>query len=291
MGLHPFAIPQGIDDLPQYVFIGLPAFESHNALLLPLAAHELAHAVWRRKNIEGGAANNLLIQMKSIFDHNKPKFLKAFPEYKEGDLVSQQLLDENVEAAIAISLRQAEEIFCDMLALALFGESYVRAFEYILSPGLGAVRRADYPPMSVRVEFLRWAAKEKVAGFISEEFMKEYIERPLIQNERNQFIDEMAQQGLHALRGALWTEVSRLIADANIPRPNSSQQMKCHAMFERGVPHPQPASLADVLNAGWKRFDSIINGDNDDTRRDQLAQLNDMIFKTIEIMEFQLRTQ
>ena len=36
----------GITHLPDYVLIGLPAHESGNPLLLPLAGHELGHSIW-----------------------------------------------------------------------------------------------------------------------------------------------------------------------------------------------------------------------------------------------------
>src|SRR4029077_10849065 len=42
-----FYIPNPPAILEGYVFIGMPAFASRHALLLPLAAHELGHAVWR----------------------------------------------------------------------------------------------------------------------------------------------------------------------------------------------------------------------------------------------------
>src|SRR5262249_26060614 len=51
----PFAYPQSLDDLKSFVLIGLPASEAGSALLLPLAAHELGHAVWRTLGIDGSA--------------------------------------------------------------------------------------------------------------------------------------------------------------------------------------------------------------------------------------------
>jgi len=45
----PFAYPQSLVDLKSYVLIGLPASEAASALLVPLAGHELGHAVWRNR--------------------------------------------------------------------------------------------------------------------------------------------------------------------------------------------------------------------------------------------------
>jgi hypothetical protein len=49
----PFAYPQSLDDLRSFVLIGLPASEAASALLLPLAGHEIGHAVWRNLGIGG----------------------------------------------------------------------------------------------------------------------------------------------------------------------------------------------------------------------------------------------
>jgi hypothetical protein len=45
----PFYIPSPPAALSDFVIIGIPAFASRDSLLLPLAAHELSHAVWRAK--------------------------------------------------------------------------------------------------------------------------------------------------------------------------------------------------------------------------------------------------
>ena len=49
----PFMYDQ-ITDLPSFVFIGLPACESANPLLLPLAGHELGHSVWVKNDSRNG---------------------------------------------------------------------------------------------------------------------------------------------------------------------------------------------------------------------------------------------
>lgn len=45
----PFTYPVALEELPEFIFIGLPASESENPLIVPLAGHELGHVVWRRK--------------------------------------------------------------------------------------------------------------------------------------------------------------------------------------------------------------------------------------------------
>ena len=45
----PFTFSQVFPELPGFVFIGLPASESNNALIIPAAGHELGHTVWQLK--------------------------------------------------------------------------------------------------------------------------------------------------------------------------------------------------------------------------------------------------
>jgi hypothetical protein len=42
-----------------------------------------------------------------------------------------------------------EELFCDLAGLALFGESYLHAFQYLLSPSIGFSRSEEYPSWPV----------------------------------------------------------------------------------------------------------------------------------------------
>lgn len=48
----PFTYPAALEQLPTFVFIGVPASECHNPLVIPLAAHELGHVVWRRNGVK-----------------------------------------------------------------------------------------------------------------------------------------------------------------------------------------------------------------------------------------------
>ena len=43
----PFTYPVALPELPEFIFIGIPASECQNPLILPLAGHELGHVVWR----------------------------------------------------------------------------------------------------------------------------------------------------------------------------------------------------------------------------------------------------
>jgi hypothetical protein len=75
---------------------------------------------------------------------DKANFEKVFPDYDPTDMVSMDILPDAIAASINYAVRQAEELFCDLFSYALFGESYLHAFAYILAPGGGACD-SNYP--------------------------------------------------------------------------------------------------------------------------------------------------
>ncbi len=133
----PFAYPQSLEDLKSFVLIGLPASEAATALLVPLAGHELGHAVWRNRGIGGSAHATLQARCEQLFNKNSEEFKKYFPAYNPNDMIAKEILPEAIAEFVEIAVFQAEELFCDMFAYALFGESYLYAFAYILAPGRG----------------------------------------------------------------------------------------------------------------------------------------------------------
>ena len=48
----PFTFPQNLQELPNFVIIGLPASESDNTLVFPVAGHELGHSIWLKEKLQ-----------------------------------------------------------------------------------------------------------------------------------------------------------------------------------------------------------------------------------------------
>ena len=137
----------------------MPASETSSALLVPLAGHELGHAVWRNRALGGGAHATLQNRGEELFKKNMNEFRKLFPEYNPDDIVAKEVLPESIAAAVGDAVFQAEELFCDMFAYSIFGESYVYAFAYILAPGLGRVSGTKYPTYKTRIKVLKKIAE------------------------------------------------------------------------------------------------------------------------------------
>ena len=116
--------------MPGYVLLGLPASESGNPLLIPLAGHELGHTTWQRKSLREKYGKQI---QASILDNAK-KQKSRYDEFFTGGL-DLPLIVGNLDPAIQCSLRQAEETFCDFFGLRLFAVSFLHAFAYLLTPG------------------------------------------------------------------------------------------------------------------------------------------------------------
>jgi hypothetical protein len=86
----------------------------------------------------------------------------VFPDYRPNDIVSRDILPSAIAESVEYGVRQAEEIFCDLFAYAIFGASYVHAFAYILAPG-GGSRDPNYPSHAIRMSLVsQMATREGV---------------------------------------------------------------------------------------------------------------------------------
>lgn len=141
-------------ELPNVIFLGLPAFESGNALIIPLAGHELGHWIWRHRGLESQISISLQEHVVNFYIDEWNRFCKLFFEKDIGDIRSDTAIIDVWTLSFNYSVRQCEEVFADLMGLRLFGESYLHSFEYLLAPRTGETRARDYPDMRTRAEFL-----------------------------------------------------------------------------------------------------------------------------------------
>jgi len=286
----PFAYPQSLDDLKSFVLIGLPASEAASALLIPLSAHELGHAVWRNRGINGSAHATLQIRCEDLFAKNLAEFKKHFPDYDPTDIVNKELLPEATAQSVEYAVLHAEELFCDLFAYSLFGESYVRAFGYILSPGSGATRRPGYPTYKTRIDLIRQFAKLEGVELpdVAELSFKDETD---LGNPRDRFIIKMAETSVLGIVNGLWSNIVKLLQEGNVVRPNLTETLSHLQSFKNGIPAHDPSCLGNIINAGWKFCVELqASSGNPETISDALDQLNEVLLKSIEVMEYNRRT-
>jgi hypothetical protein len=240
----------------------LPASEAASALLLPLAGHEIGHAVWRNLGIEGSVASTLQYRCVDLYSHAMPNFQKVFSDYDPNDMVSRDILPSAIGESVEYGVRQAEEIFCDLFAYAIFGASYLHAFAYIVAPGSGGVRDPHYPSHASRISVVsEMAAAEgcklpnhKELGFANETRRGD---------SRHRFKVQKAQESVAAIKQGLWKRVLEIVESSELQRPSDTLANRHLKEFGIGIPTHQPVCLGDIVNAGWLRYAEIVRSASD----------------------------
>jgi hypothetical protein len=279
----------GITHLPNYVLIGLPAHESDNPLLLPLAGHELGHSIWMTRDLSSKFGS--LLEAKVLLDIKSrwPEYHALFP-----DVASQAVLNSDFFArqtwspAAEWGQRQAEETFCDFSGLRLFGESYLHAFAYLLAPKQLWVRSVLYPNLMKRVDNLVRAAAEydiPVPPRYRHEF--EDLLPPNAFDRPQIFLLSLADAASSSVTDALMIQ-ARTIVDSGVQHPSSEPEVeKLLKDFQAVAPATNAGCLANILNAGWRAFHDPKLWEDVHQIRLKAKTLKELILKSIEVFEYE----
>lgn len=274
----------GIYSLRNFILIGLPAPESANPLLLPLAGHELGHAIWNlklkeetRKQLQDAVEQAALSELHKNWSTYADKFPVAHIEDVGTDIECFHVL----AAASQLSLRQCEESFCDFVGLRIFGTAYLYAFGYLLA-GYRTERVAYFPNMRRRSNDLVTAAESfgyKVPNDYSNLFMDDLPcpEPPLL---------PLIDVATESVTPQLIQSADSLVKSAGITKPSPEHVEKIKQRFkEYIVPLNDQESLPCIINAAW---DVYLEKDLWKKRKyikDRDALLKDLVLKSIEVLQ------
>ena len=290
----PFTYPASFKDLPDLIFIGLPATEAGNALILPLTGHELGHSVWRRPAaLALSIAQPLLMQLQtelvSQYKANWSEFQSTFNMNEKYDHILTNLFLRSIwSQSYRLAQRQIEELFCDILGLAIFGEGFLYSFIYVLSPNLGD-RAPHYPPLNQRIQALKSAATKFSIG-VPPNFDTYFSEPQGRLPTPDAFVLKMADNACASLISAIVDSADNIASMPGAFRPNDQERDRIAQHFCSLSPAPDPAGLADIINAGW-----YIRLNPECWERFEFSEpkastvLNDLVFKTIEVLEYRTR--
>jgi hypothetical protein len=278
--------------LPNFLMIGLPAPESSNPLLLPLAGHELGHALWRSNSLgdelQATVNTAVLVALKARWE----EYRKLFPDASSpDDLETSAPATENWLPASDWAVTQAEETFCDFAGLLLFGPSFLDAFAYLLSPAFGR-RALTYPPLRERARNLVWAAAEReIVTPDSYPDLFDPEDAPTL-SRRDKFRLSLADEALQRVRSTLLERASDFVARAGLILPSPEEIETIFRKLKGKVPAERAASLIAILNAAWKAFhekDLWPELPTSSPQRDSL--LKELTLKSLEILEFEYLTR
>ncbi|MDI6735555.1 MAG: hypothetical protein QME42_05095 [bacterium] len=246
---------RAITGLREFVLIGLPAPESSNPLLLPLAGHELGHFIWNHesfsskyeKQIEKGI-------LKELIDNRWSEYSSLYPQHSKKDVedVGHLFTSRTWRPAYTWALFQIEEMFCDFFGLRLFAESFLYAFAYLLSPGRSGERSLRYPDIKHRVSYLVQAAQEMEID-VPEDYELSFGEESEPAEPTTALLVSLADVVSTSLAKEL-IELARDFANKkDAPKKDPDKVEEISKSFGKlVVPIRKSASLVDIVNSGWK---------------------------------------
>ena len=290
----PFTYPAVTDELPHLMFIGLPSTEAGNSLIVPLAGHELGHSVWRRPIHRSPHLSTLDKQLQTALTNaytaRWAEFQKVFDVSKpETELLTDLFLRSIWTQSYKLACRQIEELFCDVIGLKLFGESFLYSFIYLIAPNIGD-RAPHYPTLAARVAVSLEAAKRFTID-VPNQFSSYFSDPPKKLNSADKFVLDMADTASNALTNDLIGAVDAHVASTKMMLPSNAERDRIVKHFCVLSPAAGARSLGDVINAGWKiRLDWNLWSGFEFSDRTRAEVLNDLVFKTMEVSEFERLT-
>ena len=292
---------RAITDLPGFVLIGLPAPESSNPLLIPLAGHELGHSVWEAEGFSAKFEKQITDGiLDELMNKRWQEYSSLYP-YKKSDFTKKPLLTRPTwTPAYTWALLQAEEIFCDFFGLRLFAESYLHAFTCMLSPGLSGQRPLQYPNITRRIAHLMEAAKIMQVE-VSADFESSFLSETEPTDPATSLLVSIADTVSASLVQELITLAEGFADSKQLPKKDTDKVKEIGESFRKWVvPVRKPASLVDIVNAGWecnmdehfwKKVPQIKGKKEEDFAKNRDRILRDIMLKSMEIAEIYKRLE
>ncbi len=233
-----------------FVLIGLPAAESANPLLIPLAGHELGHTVWASTASKVSAALRpaVIDEILKVIRKRWAEYQAAFPNIK----ITQAQLDKDLaainswEPAAARALEQTEETFCDCLGLRLFGTAYLEAYAYLLAPVIPGNRSLGYPNTLARVGNMITAAGESKTA-VPTNYQAQFDDNPTYALPPYAlFLLSVADEAVGNILKTIIQEAQRIATDSKIPVSDPAHVNRS-------------ASRTSSMPRGW-RFETTLFG-------------------------------
>lgn len=281
----------GLSAFPDFVFIGLPAPESSNPFLLPIAGHELGHNVWANEKLTDKYQPVIL---SKILDGIRSQ-LKDFCTHT-GLTVSASEIATNMFAVtewlpfLRYAIEQCQEVFCDCLGTRLFGGSYICAFEYLLAPHTGGVRAPTYPSDFDRTQTIIAAANAYNISPISSTFANMCAPSPSVPpKNRDELLLGIADATRASLNDELIREADILTGKAGVSKPNDDLIKKCLKRFQQISPAETMSEISEILIAGWLSVKTVPFYPDPKHEEQKHTLISELVWKSIEVFEIEQR--
>jgi hypothetical protein len=273
--------------LPEFVFIGLPASEAENALLLPLAGHEFGHSLWRRNDEGARHVNAVVTELLVHIRARMAEFTLAFPHVTDqSTLASDPTAVSAWRPSWLVAQRQCEEVFCGLVGLRLFGESYLKAFAWLIAPGLDDPR-SFYPLAKTRARILANASSSWGIAVPTG-----YEGQFIAATGKAEILLELADSTCESLAPVLTSAANALLTAAGIDLPRQDCVDDVAARLLHAVPSVLPSTLQELLCAAWRLRDApALWSSSPHLRRDRERILNEILLKSAQCIEWRTRLE
>jgi hypothetical protein len=280
--------------LPGFVLLGLPAPESANPLLVPLAGHELGHPLWRKKGVGDRLKHQLTAQVFAELA-KRPSDCQYFYPNVANELLNKTenlLTMEAIAGILSYAMRQCEESFCDFVALQLFDDAYLHAFAYLVAPNWSGPRPLNYPNLRRRAnDMLAAAAQYGIAAEASYEDLFDDLATDGLSKEAI-FYAEIADAVAISVVKKVISMAAEEVAKTGVSRCTDGGVASALTKLRQRVPIDGAASIADILKAGWRAHldPAFWDARHATSRRTGDAGLKELLLKSIEVFEIEKLT-
>lgn len=255
------------------VLVGMPMSESNNALVAPLAGHELGHNIWRND---------------SIGPQVQPWVTEALDKRKKWTSRHKRVGQEHSKA-FSLALFQCEEIFCDIIGLLMFRESYLHAFRYLLATDREQSRSGAYPTISNRTKMLcGFARKAKIS--VPPKYLESFSkDKPGVEFEELEAILKTADEVAEECSGKIFDLAKSLVQDRKLSKGTPAGVAHVLRYFERLVPARKVKCFQDIINAAWEFELKGGNSRVSDSDKREMSLVSELTFKTCEVFQIESR--
>jgi hypothetical protein len=275
----------------QIVLVGLPVSESDNALITPLAGHELGHNIWEHESFGRDLQSEVYGVVRGLIEGKywtqfKNKFLIKDKSEIEGDMFARSGWENSSEWALA----QAEEIFSDIIGLLIFREAYLHAFAYLIAPWGFERTERRYPTMTDRIESMV-SASDRSGIRVPEGYSALFT--PSETQDADDFLLLISDEAVKQILDKLFDLASQYTQAKSLIQTTEDVSAIVN-YFEKCVPAIQAKSISSILNAGWQIRSA---GKNPWAHEDAFSNddegwhgtLNELLLKSLEVFEIEQR--
>lgn len=282
-----------------FVLVGLPISEAGNPLIAPTAGHELGHNIWAtQSSIADDLDKSIKEKVEQLIKGEMWKQFSSTFELEDQSEVGQPDLfgEDDLRPwgiARARGLAQAQEIFCDLIGLSIFGEGYLFAFQYLVSPG-GGLPDPGYPSLSHRVHALEIAAK-KLDINVPDNFADQFDRSDKSSDPKERLLFELSDKAAFSIVDSIADHAIQFCNSHGLNARDDDDLDRICELFKNVVPASGAKSLANIINAAWRTHLNPINPwsskypitNQEPNKRTEL--IRELTLKSFEVFEIEQR--